>query len=105
MTNEPITTPSSSIAVLHLPPPPSVNATRRDYGKGTAALHRWHEIIRRLLRISGRYQVTVTLDERSCRLDLDNGIEALIDYACRIELVRDDSPKYLRCLVVGLSGL
>jgi len=86
------------MAVLHLPPPPSVNETRRDYGKGTAALHRWHEIadkeilaqggMRRLPRITGQFQATVTLDEKSCRLDLDNGIKALIDYARRIELVR-----------------
>jgi Holliday junction resolvase RusA-like endonuclease len=105
-----ITAPSRSIPVLDLPPPPSVNETRRDYGKGTAALHRWHRVadaevlaqggMRRLPRISGRYQVTVTPDERSCRADLDNGIKAVIDYARRIELVRDDSPRYLRSVVV-----
>jgi hypothetical protein len=110
MTDEPTTAPNSSIAVLDLPPPPSVNETGRDYGPGTAALHRWHRVadaevlaqggMRRLPRIGGRYQVLVTLDERNCRADLDNGIKALIDYARRIELVRDDSPKYLRRLVV-----
>jgi hypothetical protein len=51
-------------------------------------------------RISGRYQVTVTLDEKSRSADLDNGIKALLDYARRIELVRDDSPRYLRRLIV-----
>jgi hypothetical protein len=45
----------------------------------------------------------VTLDERHCGLDLDNGIKALLDYARRIELVRDDSPRYLRRLVVEWS--
>jgi hypothetical protein len=52
--------------------------------------------MRRLPTISGRFQVTVTLDQRSCRTNLDNCIKALIDYARRIELVRDDSPKFLR---------
>ena len=106
----PITALNTADTVLHLPPPPSVNATRRDYGKGTAALHKWHQLAdkqvlaaggtRRLPRIPDRFQVTVTLDERHCPLDLDNGIKALLDYARRIELVRDDSPRYLRRLVV-----
>jgi hypothetical protein len=95
--------------VLHLLPPPSVNETRRDYGKGTAALHRWQvadaEVLSqggmwRLPRISGQFQATVTLDGKSCRADLYNGVKVLIDYARRIELVPDDSPRYLRRLVV-----
>ena len=56
--------------------------------------------MRKLPRISGRFQATVTLDETLCSLDMDNTIKALIDYARRIELVRDDSPRYLRRLVV-----
>jgi len=95
--------------ILHLPPPPSVNETRRDHAAGNARLHRWHKLadaevlaaggMRKLAKIAGPFAATITLDE-SLRLDLDNGIKALIDYARRVELVRDDSPKYLRRLTV-----
>jgi hypothetical protein len=105
-----ITVPSTADRVLHLPVPPSVNETRRDHGPGIAALARWHKLadgevlaaggMRKLPRIVGRFEATVTLDESACRLDLDNGIKALLDYARRIELVREDSPRYLRRLVV-----
>ncbi len=105
-----ITAPSSSIAVLDLPPPPSVNTTRRAHGRGIAELESWHQLpdkevlaaggMRALPRISGPFQATVTLDERHCGLDLDNGIKALLDYARRLELVPDDRPRYLRRLVV-----
>src|SRR5215471_18135111 len=104
MPDNPISAPSTADRVLHLPVPPSVNETRRDYGKGTAALHRWHQIadkevmaaggMRKLPRISGRFQATVTLDESLCPLDMDNAIKAVIDYARRIELVRDDDKRY-----------
>lgn len=41
----------------------------------------------------------ITVDE-AIRCDLDAMIKSLIDYCVRIELVTDDSPKYLRRLIV-----
>jgi hypothetical protein len=84
--------------------------TRRAHGRGIAELEGWHQVadrevlaagdVRRLPRISGQFQATVMLDEKSCRADLDNGIKALIDYARGIELVSDYSRRFLRRLVV-----
>lgn len=45
--------------------------------------------------IRGPYAVTVTVD-RTCRLDPDSTLKALLDYLVRVELVTDDSPKYLQ---------
>jgi len=33
-----------TVITPRLPPPPSVNITRRDHAPGTAALHRWHDL-------------------------------------------------------------
>jgi hypothetical protein len=49
----------------------------------------------------------VVLSEHHCKIDLDNGLKALIDYLRRIELIEDDSPKHMRRLVVefGLAPM
>jgi Holliday junction resolvase RusA-like endonuclease len=40
------------------------------------------------------------LSEHHTKIDLDNGLKALIDYLRRIELIEDDSHKHMRRLVV-----
>jgi Holliday junction resolvase RusA-like endonuclease len=94
---------------LDLPTPPSVNRTRKIDWKGEAKRRAWvaqcdkHLTVQRIkphnVAIAGRYQATISLPE-DCPIDPDNGIKALLDYVRRVELVRDDSRKYLRRLVV-----
>jgi Holliday junction resolvase RusA-like endonuclease len=50
--------------------------------------------------VLGKFELHITMSEQHCRLDLDNGLKCLIDYLRRIELITNDSPKYLRRLVV-----
>ena len=49
--------------------------------------------------ITGRHELHITVSP-SVRLDLDNPLKAVIDAMRRFGLVTDDSPKYLRKLVV-----
>ena len=49
--------------------------------------------------IAGRYELHITVSP-SVRQDLDNPLKALIDGVRRWGFVTDDSPKYLRKLVV-----
>lgn len=97
-------------AVLYLPPPPSVNRTRKIDWRGAAAHQRWikaadmfvlaHGGMRALARLPGRFEAILTIDEHLNNLDLDNAIKAVIDYARRIELVIDDSKKFMRKVTI-----
>lgn len=95
--------------VIDLPPPLSVNQTRRIDYRSMPAQKEWRRradalflVQKRSLageKITGPFEVTITISS-SCRLDLDNGIKLLIDTARSYGLVPDDSPKYLRKLTV-----
>lgn len=101
---------------LDLPAPPSVNRTRRVDWKGKRQLVAWGNVADgyvlaakgravnplRLTKIK-RFELLITLSEKNNRLDLDNGLKALIDYLRRIELIEDDSPRHMRRLVVELG--
>jgi Holliday junction resolvase RusA-like endonuclease len=50
--------------------------------------------------ILGAFEATIILSERHTRIDLDNSVKALLDYAVRSNLVVDDAPKFLRRLLV-----
>lgn len=94
---------------IHLPPPLSVNATRRVNYSAMGRITRWRQeadalflSVKRQLagrKIFGRYEAIVVLSEAN-RLDIDNGVKGLLDYARHCGLVEDDSPKYLRKLTV-----
>lgn len=102
--------------VLDLPPPPSVNRTRRVDWAGKKHVTAWSNVADgfvlaakcrsvnplRMTKIK-RFELLITLSETNNRLDLDNGLKALIDYLRRIELIEDDSPKHMRRLVVELG--
>lgn len=102
--------------VLDLPSPPSVNRTRKIDWKGKQQLTAWGNVADgfvlaakcrsvnplRMTKIK-RFELLITLSETNNRLDLDNGLKALIDYLRRIELIEDDSPKHMRRLVVELG--
>lgn len=100
--------------VLDLPCPPSVNKLRHIDRAGTrlrkqfyrqadlhilAARGRTHEPIpvRKLL---GPFEAIIQISEKLSKIDLDNHVKVLLDYAVSREFVTDDGPKYLRRLVV-----
>jgi hypothetical protein len=108
MTDRPFGAPIE--AVLFLPPSPSVNASRR-YDFGHLASHReWirqaditvlaNGGLRALPKMPGKFEALLVIDEHLNRLDLDNAIKAVIDYARRIELVINDDKRYFRKLTV-----
>ena len=96
--------------VLDLPAPLSVNRTRRIDYSSMPAHRQWKRQADSLFlfqkrqclaggAITGPFEATITISS-SCRLDLDNGIKCLIDTAREYGLVPDDSPKFLRKLIV-----
>lgn len=106
--------------ILDLPAPPSVNRTRKVDWKAVKTLKAWSNVADayvlaakgrqisplRLKKIK-RFELHITLSEHHTKIDLDNGLKALIDYLRKIELIEDDSPKHLRGLHVvwGLAPM
>lgn len=94
--------------VLDLPVPPSVNRTRKVNWAAHAKTKAWISAADKTLLaqgwqrggIIGRVELRVTLSEAHTGLDLDNALKGLIDYLRRIEVIEDDSKKYLRRLTV-----
>lgn len=94
---------------LHLPAPLSVNFTRRMNVAALPKIAAWRREAEALFilskrgiggrKIAGRFEAIVTLNEK-CRLDADNGVKGLIDFARHCGVIEDDSPKYLRKLTV-----
>lgn len=101
----------AGVIELQLPTPPSVNKLRR-YNFANRPVHkRWiklcnsYVLASALLRstqpIKGQFIAEITLDEQQTTIDdLDNCIKALIDYAKKLELIVDDSRRYMRELHV-----
>lgn len=99
--------------VIDLPAPPSVNRTRRIDWKGKRQLSTFCNVADayvlaakgrsisplRLTKVP-RFELLITMSEHHTKIDLDNGLKALIDYLRRIGLIEDDSPKHMRRLVV-----
>lgn len=94
---------------LDLPLPPSVNQSRKIDWAGQSKVRAWRESAGIMLmaarprmttrKIPGQFEATIVLSEK-CRLDPDNAVKSLIDFARRFDLITDDSPKYFRRLVV-----
>lgn len=93
---------------LLLPVPPAANRLRRIDWRNRPAHVAWQrncdlaaqsqiQVLTRTVFpvISGPYAVTITVD-KTCRLDTDSTIKSVLDYLVRVELVTDDSPKYLQ---------
>jgi len=101
--------PLTGHVVLDLPVPPSVNRARKiNWGKdGYRAVKAWHHSAdAALLAVKyrplwmERFELHITMQERSRAPDLDNILKVLIDYLKRIEAIADDAPANLRRLVV-----
>ena len=95
--------------VIDVPVPPSVNNTRRVDWRSHAKVSAWYKAADNMMLfvpkaarrpVPGKFELHITMSEGHTRIDLDNGLKCLIDYLRRIELIVDDSPKYLRRLVV-----
>ena len=92
-----------------MPAPLSVNFTRRMNVAALPKIAAWRQEAEALFLLSkrsiggrkiiGRFEAIITLSEK-CRLDVDNSLKGLIDFARHCGLIEDDSPKYLRKLTV-----
>lgn len=93
-----------------LPTPLSVNSMRRfDFSK-SRKVNEWKRRadmmvmagggVRRLGKITGKFEIKILLDDRLCRLDADNAAKMVIDYCRRLNLIVDDSKKYMRRVVI-----
>lgn len=106
----PFLPPPDRAIALDLPPPLSVNRTRRVNWAAKGEIGKWivqadmlvmaSGGVRKLGNIPGQFEIKIILDETLCRLDADNAPKILIDYCRRLKLIADDSRKYMRRLVV-----
>lgn len=103
--------PDAAEITLDIPVPVSVNSTRRVDYRGNRKYQAWkkqaglHLIANGQYRIArkthiNQYELTITLDEEQCKFDLDNCAKAAIDFLVSLEIIKDDSPKYLRRLII-----
>ncbi len=110
MTDPPFAVPPD--ITLDLPAPPSVNRTRKLDFSSLRIVNAWKAVANEYVLVAKRrkegplklnkiskFELHVVFAETS-KLDLDNGLKALIDYLRKIELIENDSPKHMRRLVV-----
>ena len=115
--DRPFGLPADSVEfTLDLPMPPSINRLRKITGVGRGLLAGWHRGADAQLlasragafvgRIKGPCEATIELDENATGIDLDNCLKAVLDYAVSREFIPDDSPKFIRrvVLVWGMGG-
>jgi hypothetical protein len=97
--------------VLDIPVPPSVNRTRKINWREHKKYEKWrfdagfHLVANgqfraiKNLRLT-RYELTVTLDEKQCKLDPDNPIKAASDLLKYLGAIVDDAPRHARRITV-----
>ncbi len=56
--------------------------------------------MRKLAKMSDKFEATLVIDENLNNLDLDNAAKAVIDYARRIGLIINDDKKHMRRVVI-----
>ena len=97
--------------VLHLPPPVSVNKTRRIDWTGQQAVKNWKRLADQFVMVAksrkevrfdrlDRYELHITLSEDHCELDTDNGLKLIIDYLRNRDITAGDAKGQLRKLLV-----
>lgn len=100
---------------LHLPFPPSTNNLFVNVpGEGRATSRKyaaWRkeagQIIQSLLRprLNGRVEITLTVEERGRRSDLDNaGCKAVLDCLVRMGVIDSDDSKTVRKITLQWGG-
>lgn len=110
VTDRPFGLPADSIELtLDIPTPPSVNATRRIDFRGHKKFKAWkkqaglHVLANGQLRkagIPGKYELTITLNEKLCKLDPGNAEKACSDFLVSLGMIIDDGPKYARRIII-----
>jgi hypothetical protein len=99
------------VIVLDLPPPVSVNKSRKIDWANHHKVKGWLRMADQFLLIAKsrhevsfdripRYELLVTLSEDHCKVDADNGLKLAVDYLRMREITLNDSPKNLRKLTV-----
>jgi len=96
--------------VIDVPVPPSLNKARRIDWAQYPSVKNWQANADKLLmftkqvrgkkKIMGRYQLKIIVSEAATGCDLGNLEKIATDYLVRIEMVMNDSPKYLRRLII-----
>jgi hypothetical protein len=105
----------ASVIVLRLPKPVSVNRTRRINWAEYPRVKRWIRHAdaltmqawaggKRPMLIPGQFEAKIILPDTGDGLDLDNAPKQIIDYARRLGLIVDDSPKYMRRVIIEFGG-
>ena len=98
---------------LDLPVPLSVNRTRRIDWRNYKHVEAWQKnadahflLQKRGLPppILGRFELTIVLQEGS-KIDMDNGLKILIDSLRRFNLIANDSPKFMRRVVIEFGDV
>jgi Holliday junction resolvase RusA-like endonuclease len=97
----------SQVIVLDIPPPISVNKTRRIDYRSMGPKADWVVAADTCVMLKGRlptaikgpWELTVTMGE-GWRIDPDNGLKEIIDYCRRLNLIENDSPKFARRIVM-----
>lgn len=100
--------PDIAPIVVCVPVPPSVNKTRKVDWRTRSVSDAWTKQADMMMfragrlpkPITGSFEIKITLDEATCRADLDNLPKIAIDYLRRLKLITNDSPKYMRRLVM-----
>lgn len=115
--DRPFALPLDSVEfTLELPVPPSINRCRKITLLGRQLLKHWHRDadahlmvsmnVRRPLpvgQISGHCEAVIELSEDATGIDLDNCLKAVLDYAVSRGFLPDDSPKFVRQIVLRWS--
>lgn len=97
--------------ILNLPPPVSVNKSRKIDWANHQEVKDWLRLADQLLLIAKsrkevrfnrvpRYDLLITLSEEHVKTDPDNGLKIAIDFLRMRDITLNDSPKNLRRLVV-----
>lgn len=102
----PFLPPAPRLICLDLPPPISVNKTRKINWKSHRAVEKWLRQadmsimagggVRKLGKIPDKFEVRIILDDNHSSCDLDNAAKILIDYCRRLQVIVDDNKKYMR---------
>jgi Holliday junction resolvase RusA-like endonuclease len=107
----PFLVPPDRVACIDLPPPVSVNQSRKVDWAARRKVKKWIASADMLVlsnggvrkagaKMPGKFEATIVLDEKLCRADGDNLVKGVLDYCKRIGLIVDDSPKYMRRHIV-----
>lgn len=96
--------------VLDLPPPVSVNRTRRIDWRNKNAVVEWVRQADKFLMVAKsqglkldripQYELHIMLSKDHCKIDLDNSAKLLTDYLHKRNVTEDDGPLNLRKLTV-----